>query len=148
MHMTQYTREELNREASLAAKEIRKETGHPAKVKGWSICLDGSNTCLKVLVLAYANGEIRRVEIPQAEITKLVNAEVTGERFHSAMLELAFSFGQNEKQSKPMPSVSVGDVIRYEGRRWLVKNCGFSNVTSDWTPPRDAEGRLREWLIV
>jgi len=53
MTMTKYTRKELAANAAYIAKEIRKETGHPSKVKDWSIYIDGSNTCLAVLVACY-----------------------------------------------------------------------------------------------
>ena len=51
--MTKYTREELNRTAQDVAKDIRKETGHPAKVKDWSVYLNGNNSCIAVIVAAY-----------------------------------------------------------------------------------------------
>lgn len=105
------------------------------------------STVIEVELLAFGNGVIRTVDIPNAEITKLENAGVTGERFRTAMLELIFYFGQNDFQPKPFPSVSVGDAVRYEGKRWAVKTFGFSEIPDGWVPPRDAEGRLKYWEL-
>ena len=61
--MTTYTRKDLNREAALIARDIRKETGRPTKVKDWSLYLDGPNTCLAVTVAAYDGLRQRNVAI-------------------------------------------------------------------------------------
>lgn len=61
--MTKYSKEQLNREATLAAKEIRKETGHPAKVKTWWVYLDSNNTSLAVIVTCYDGLRQRNVAI-------------------------------------------------------------------------------------
>ena len=52
-------------------------------------------------------------------------------------LERIFQLGQNDVQPQRMRSVSVGDVIRHEGRRLLVLPLGFREVPADWRPSRD-----------
>ncbi len=59
---------------------------------------------------------IRKVEVPDDE-WRAAGTE--------ARLELAFQYGQNDFQPQPLPSVSVGDVVRLEGERWAVAPCGW-----------------------
>lgn len=63
--MTKYSRKDLDREARLVARDIRLETHHPAKVKDWSLYLDlnGTNTCLAVVVACYDGERQRNVAI-------------------------------------------------------------------------------------
>ena len=74
----------------------------------------------EVEMLAFGNGEIRQVTIPDAEWTSAKRRE--------ALLELVFYYGQNDFQPQPMPSVSVDDVIRLDGERFRVDSFGFSPV--------------------
>jgi hypothetical protein len=61
--VTQYTRNDLDREARRAARDIRKETGQPAKVHHWILYLDGTNATLAVIVNAYDGVRQRNVAI-------------------------------------------------------------------------------------
>ena len=51
--MVTFNKKLLERNARLVAREIRQETGHPAKVKGWEIVINGLLISLKVQVHAY-----------------------------------------------------------------------------------------------
>lgn len=44
-------------------------------------------------------------------------------------LELVYYYGQNEFQPREMPSVSMGDVVHYQDRYFLVAVCGFKELT-------------------
>jgi hypothetical protein len=74
---------------------------------------------VEVEMNAFADGAIREVDIPVDEI---------GDGRGESVLDLAFKYGQNEFQNKPLPSVSVGDVIRYEGKRYEVSFIGFKEL--------------------
>jgi hypothetical protein len=67
-----------------------------------------------------AMGAVRPVDIPAAELPDGAGLD--------AVLELAFKYGQNDFQPKRFYSVSVGDVIRYQGRRFLVAGLGFEEI--------------------
>lgn len=51
--MTQYSRKELQRTATLMAREVRRETGRAARVLDWSVIINNENTCLAVIIQAY-----------------------------------------------------------------------------------------------
>lgn len=59
--------------------------------------------------------KFREVEVPSALIKKNDNRN----------LENIYKFGQNEFQPKQCRSVSVGDVIHYKGRKFMVNDTGF-----------------------
>jgi hypothetical protein len=59
--------------------------------------------------------DVRVVEIPNVTLAE-------------NLLDEVFKFGQNDFQPQPMPSVSVGDVIRIGDERWLVEPVGFSRL--------------------
>ena len=64
----------------------------------------------KVEMLAFGDkDEIREVTLPEGEAT----------------LELIYMHGQNEVQPLDHPSVSMGDVIQFEGQKWIVAAVGF-----------------------
>jgi hypothetical protein len=73
---------------------------------------------VEVEMLAFGNGEIRQVDIPDEKVSDNVDD----------MLELAFHYGQNDFQPKNYPSVSVGDVVHYNGERYEVDMIGFKKV--------------------
>jgi hypothetical protein len=75
---------------------------------------------VEVEMLAFMNGVMRQVEIPQDEFL-MAEDEL-------AILELVFKYGQNDFQPKPFASVSVGDVIRFRGRRYAVSAFGFKEA--------------------
>jgi hypothetical protein len=70
----------------------------------------------EVEMLAYGGGDIRPVDVPIEELKGRTEAEI---------LEVVFYYGQNDFQPKPFPSVSVGDVIRFDGKRFFVSCVGF-----------------------
>lgn len=65
---------------------------------------------------AFGNGQIRKVEIDDEAIEGMGLTEI---------LELIFKFGQNDVQPQDMPSVSMGDVIRFKHFRYEVSMFGF-----------------------
>ena len=95
----------------------------------------GTSVIIEVEMHAFANGAIRRVEIPndRASVT------LRGVPFESTpkILGLTFEFGQNDFQPQDMPSVSVGDIIRVKGKRFAVLPIGFKEIAANFTPPRD-----------
>lgn len=75
----------------------------------------------QVELLAFGKpGEIREVEISDEE----ANADTVDK------LEAIFKFGQNEFQPRRHPSVSVGDVIRMDGEKFLVCRLGFRKLSN------------------
>ena len=65
--------------------------------------------------------EIRTVSVPDIELEGIDD---------DAILDLVFKYGQNMFQSRPHPSVSVGDVIKLrENDYWMVAPCGFKQMT-------------------
>jgi hypothetical protein len=75
---------------------------------------------VEVEMLAFMNGEVREVEVPAEEFLAAPD--------ELAVLELVFKYGQNDFQPKPFASVSVGDVIRFRGRRIKVAGMGFEEA--------------------
>ncbi len=63
------------------------------------------------------DGAIRTVRIPE-----------------DGSLESVFHFGQNDFQPQPRRSVSCGDIIRWDGKRYLVMASGFREVPADFRP--------------
>jgi hypothetical protein len=62
---------------------------------------------------------VREVEIPDEEACRASQDK---------LFELVFHYGQNDVQPKRTPSVSVGDVIRLDKRRFLVTMKGFHEL--------------------
>lgn len=89
---------------------------------------------IEVEMHAFANGAIRRVEIPSED------KRLDPTNF-DALCGLAFEYGQNDFQRQNMPSVSVGDIIRVPRgdtfRRVAVMPIGFKDVADDFIPPHD-----------
>jgi hypothetical protein len=77
-----------------------------------------------VKLLAFGGpGEVRRVVVPADELERAAtDEEVCG---------LVYHYGQNDFQYAKHPSVSKGDVIRLDGRHWMVDSCGFSPIAAD-----------------
>ena len=64
--MTTYTRSELDREARLVVKQVRKETGHPARLVEWTIMVGTNGSCdptLAVTIAAYDGLRQRNIAI-------------------------------------------------------------------------------------
>lgn len=72
-----------------------------------------------VEMLAFGDGEIREVDVPNDRLTNDVNQD----------LEMIFHFGQNDFQNKPHPSVSAGDVIHYKNNKYVVAGIGFKQIS-------------------
>lgn len=86
---------------------------------------------MEVEMHAFAGGKIRTVTLPK-EVTPGLGA--------------AFEFGQNdfataEDLAQGLPSVSVGDIIRMDGKRFVVMPIGFKEVPADFAPPTDERNR-------
>jgi hypothetical protein len=76
---------------------------------------------------AFGNGEVRPINVPDKEWVGTIEEK----------LERVFYWGQNDFQPLKFPSLSVGDVVKVEGRNFLVKTCGFGELT---------EGELAKWV--
>jgi hypothetical protein len=74
-----------------------------------------------VEMLAFGNGEVRPVDVPDEKLTDNVMEN----------LELIFHYGQNDFQPLPFPSVSSGDVIHYNDKTYTVDFVGFSEIKSE-----------------
>ena len=77
-----------------------------------------------VLMLAFNEdtNKVRTVDVPDTKLT--------GKAKHD--LGYIFHFGQNDFQNDPSHySVSMGDVIEYNGEYFLVKMVGYQRLTSD-----------------
>jgi hypothetical protein len=73
---------------------------------------------VEVEMVAFMEGQIRPVDIPAHDLTG------------DPVLDLSavYHYGQNDIQPKQFCSVSVGDIIRYQGRRYVVEPFGFAEV--------------------
>ena len=82
---------------------------------------------------AFREGEIRPINVLDKEWVGTIEEK----------LERVFYYGQNDFQPRPYPSLSVGDVVKVEGRNFLVKSLGFGELTEEelakWvaTPQRE-----------
>jgi hypothetical protein len=79
----------------------------------------------------FAQGAIREVEVPAHEL---------GTHNYIGDLDTIFKWGQNDFQPMELPSVSMGDVIRYYGERYLILSVGFrklkeGDITVGFIPP-------------
>lgn len=82
----------------------------------------------KVRMLAFGDpGDVREVDVPDEEISRKTTKTST----QSFMLELIFKYGQNDFQPKKMPSVSMGDVIEYDGKLFVVCALGFNELKAE-----------------
>lgn len=74
-----------------------------------------------VVMLAFVESEsVRSVDVPDNEITGSLNND----------LSRIYHYGQNNFQpDSSNPSVSVGDVIEYNGERFMVCMSGFKRMS-------------------
>ncbi len=73
---------------------------------------------IKVRMEAFANGDIREVEVPDEDpYMSAPFAEVDVDE----ALRIIFHYGQNDIQSQDMPSISVGDVILFDDDEYRVE---------------------------
>lgn len=75
----------------------------------------------KVYQTAFGKGEIRPVDVPNDELKD--NPE------HD--LERIFYYGQNDFQPRKQYSVSVGDIIEYKDKLYMVMMVGFKEITKE-----------------
>lgn len=77
---------------------------------------------VKVLMLAFHDDTIREVNVPDS------NYAVDSDE----ILHAVYKYGQNEIQPIPKTcSVSIGDVIEWNGKHHIVRPIGFSLLTDD-----------------
>src|SRR5260370_16183777 len=90
---------------------------------------------------AFAKGAIRRVDVQESEMQSLLpltavdDGQLT-ERVEK-ILALVFHYGQNDFQSRDLPSVSVGDVVRMHGHRWAIMPVGWRKIEPGFDVPHD-----------
>jgi hypothetical protein len=82
----------------------------------------GISMIVKVQLLAFGQpGEVREVNIPEdSENTPLLK-----------VLGTVFYYGQNDFQSLPHPSLSSGDVIEFDGNKYMICSVGFRLLTEE-----------------
>lgn len=82
----------------------------------------------RVFMLAFRQGEIRTVRVPETEVFGKKTERI---------LDRVFYWGQNDFQPQMMPSVSVGDVIEIRteigpgswfNEYWMVEDFGFRKM--------------------
>ena len=92
----------------------------------------------KVHLLAFADGDIREVNVPDEEAA----ATLMG------ALESIFYYGQNDFQPVAgKPSVSMGDVAVVEGRYFLCKAVGWTEMTAEEFQSYVGTPRRERWNI-
>jgi len=70
---------------------------------------------------------VREIEIPEEDVRKIIGDNKTSVGTGFDLAELAFKYGQNDFQPRPMRSVSVDDVVEIPlYGRFLVEGVGFS----------------------
>lgn len=79
------------------------------------------NTIIQVQQFKFNDGQYRNVEVPTSEITDNV----------METLEKVYHYGQNLFQPQDKPSVSVGDVINYDRKYYMVAGFGFKQIKSE-----------------
>ena len=62
---------------------------------------------------------IRKVEVPDDQSVRLPEEK---------LLEMVWHYGQNEIQPQKIPSLSMGEVVRIDGRRFLIVGKGFKEL--------------------
>lgn len=93
----------------------------------------------KVHMLAFMDGEIREVDVPD-----------TVDQSTDSVLELIFMYGQNDFQ--PLPdrcSVSMGDVAEVDGQFFLCQAMGWKQLTeAEFEAYKKVERRDRQFLAL
>lgn len=86
----------------------------------------------KFTIVTYDNGHLAPVLNTEDQIQKILN--------------LTFYWGQNDFQSKEVPSVSVGDIIHVNCRFFRVAGVGFEELTADEVDKyKEIPARDRTW---
>lgn len=77
----------------------------------------------KIEMNMFPPGKVRPVRVPTKELA------LAQSRHLNAVLETIYYFGQNDiTPSQEYCSVSVGDVIQYDGHRYMVSGFGFRKL--------------------
>lgn len=76
-----------------------------------------------VQLLAWTDGEIRKVNVPQNDVDNAPD--------DLAILERIFYYGQNDFQPQQLPSVSVGDVATVNNKNYLCRPLGWREIPDD-----------------
>ena len=98
-------------------------------------------TTYEVHLLAFEDDMIRPVEVPFEDEAKAMN--------HNAILDLIFRYGQNDFQRLPIRIVSVGDVIDYFGRFFMVRPVGFAEISlKEFNEYKEIPIRNRPWSLL
>ena len=111
---------------------------------------------IEVSMLAFDDGRIRVVEVPEDEIRPEhlqldFPVHLAGMMDHlnpEGLLDLVFKYGQNDFQPKPYPSVSAGDVICLptDGSLWIVRPVGFRRLSvAEFEQYKQIPRRDRAW---
>ena len=80
------------------------------------------NVPIHMLAFYEANENVvRNVEVPDHELV--------GDIDHD--MEMIYYYGQNDTIPQQMCSVSIGDVIEYNGKYWLVISFGFKEMSKE-----------------
>lgn len=78
----------------------------------------------------FQGGAIREVDVPDKDLSGESNYD----------LGQIFYYGQNDVQSlADRVSVSAGDVIRYNGKRYLIKFLGYEEIGNETLPTSKIE---------
>jgi hypothetical protein len=78
------------------------------------------NLMFNVELRAFLKGQLRVVTVPGKDLDRAIGRD--------QILDLIFKYGQNDFQPQQQPSVSMGDVIRFEGDRYLILSVGFRKL--------------------
>ena len=73
-------------------------------------------------------GVVRLVDLPLSskdDVTTYEGAEL------DSVLDLVFTYGQNDIQHKPFASISVGDVVQLGNRYFMVLGCGWKKLSKE-----------------
>jgi len=82
----------------------------------------------KVQLWAFgSNGAIREVELTDAIVEKNKDKP-------DNLLDEIYKYGQNDFQPLPIRSVSCGDIIHIEDKRFMVAFAGFKEVEDGYVP--------------
>jgi len=65
--------------------------------------------------------QTRRIDVPDKELAGNLKAD----------LERIFHWGQNDVQPQECPSLSVGDVVHYGDKRFIIAAVGFRELKPD-----------------
>lgn len=87
---------------------------------------------IEVEMHAFGQGAIRRVTIPAGRPVTLGTVFERGQN----------DFCADEDLAQELPSVSVGDIIRLDGARYVVAPTGFVKVATTFQPPADDRGGM------